>query len=120
MKLNKTNKKLALFSTTIMIISVFTGFIMPVRAEEPLITKDSPVAAGHRHSLAIRDDGTLWAWGANRDGQLGDGTRIGRLESVQVLNLVVPALERVDADHVVAPLVDPVAGREPEPEPEIG
>jgi alpha-tubulin suppressor-like RCC1 family protein len=26
------------------------------------------------HSLAIRSDGTLWAWGANNDGQLGIGT----------------------------------------------
>jgi alpha-tubulin suppressor-like RCC1 family protein len=26
------------------------------------------------HSLAIKDDGTLWAWGSNSCGQLGDGT----------------------------------------------
>ena len=29
---------------------------------------------GSRHSLAITEDGTLWAWGDNRYGQLGDGT----------------------------------------------
>jgi len=29
------------------------------------------VAAGQQHSLALRDDGTVWAWGANGDGQLG-------------------------------------------------
>jgi len=32
------------------------------------------VAAGYYHSLAIKADGTLWAWGDNNHGQLGDGT----------------------------------------------
>ncbi|HEY0713447.1 MAG TPA: hypothetical protein VGF45_12290, partial [Polyangia bacterium] len=32
------------------------------------------IAAGRRHVLAIRFDGTLWGWGANADGQLGLGT----------------------------------------------
>ena len=31
------------------------------------------LAAGHSHSLAIRTDGTLWAWGANYTFQLGLG-----------------------------------------------
>jgi alpha-tubulin suppressor-like RCC1 family protein len=32
------------------------------------------VSAGGLHTLAIRNGGTLWAWGANADGQLGDGS----------------------------------------------
>ncbi len=32
-------------------------------------------AAGFFHSLAVRSDGTVWAWGDNQYGQLGDGTR---------------------------------------------
>ncbi len=32
------------------------------------------VAAGGEHALAITSGGTAWAWGANADGQLGDGT----------------------------------------------
>ena len=35
----------------------------------------SYAAAGYSHTVAIRDDGTLWAWGSNDVGQLGDGTR---------------------------------------------
>jgi alpha-tubulin suppressor-like RCC1 family protein len=31
------------------------------------------VAAGGLHSLALRSDGTVWAWGSNLFGQLGDG-----------------------------------------------
>jgi alpha-tubulin suppressor-like RCC1 family protein len=26
------------------------------------------------HALAVLDDGTLWAWGSNLNGQIGDGT----------------------------------------------
>lgn len=33
------------------------------------------VAAGAFHSLALKRDGTLWAWGQNGAGQVGDGTR---------------------------------------------
>jgi len=32
------------------------------------------VAVGGGHVLALLDDGTVWAWGANSGGQLGDGT----------------------------------------------
>lgn len=32
------------------------------------------VAAGFFHSLAVASDGTVWAWGQNFDGQLGNGT----------------------------------------------
>lgn len=32
------------------------------------------VAAGAYHSLAVKNDGSLWAWGLNVDGELGDGT----------------------------------------------
>jgi alpha-tubulin suppressor-like RCC1 family protein len=32
------------------------------------------VSAGHYHSLALKNDGTVWAWGDNQHGELGNGT----------------------------------------------
>ncbi|MFZ1313275.1 MAG: T9SS type A sorting domain-containing protein [Chitinophagaceae bacterium] len=32
------------------------------------------VSAGYAHTLAIKTDGTLWGWGDNTSGQLGNGT----------------------------------------------
>ncbi|WP_395836206.1 RCC1 domain-containing protein [Cystobacter fuscus] len=45
------------------------------------------VIAGATHSLALRSDGTVWAWGNNDNGQLGDGTTTHRLSPVQVPGL---------------------------------
>ena len=36
------------------------------------------------HSLALKSDGTVWAWGWNAYGQLGDGTTVDRWQPVQV------------------------------------
>ncbi len=45
------------------------------------------VTGGGQHTLALKSDGTVLAWGANFAGQLGDGTFITRLTPVQVSNL---------------------------------
>ncbi len=45
------------------------------------------VAGGHDFSLALEDDGTAWAWGANGFGQLGDGTTTQRITPVPVVSL---------------------------------
>jgi len=34
------------------------------------------VAAGDLHTVALKTDGTLWAWGFNGYGQLGNGTTV--------------------------------------------
>ncbi len=40
----------------------------------PGLTNVVSVAGGYTHSLAVQDDGTLWAWGSNATGQLSTGT----------------------------------------------
>ena len=42
------------------------------------------MSVGNYHTLAIKTDGTLWAWGKNGDGQLGDGTNTNRNTPVQI------------------------------------
>ena len=42
------------------------------------------VAAANNHTVAIKTNGTLWAWGRNNSGQLGDGTNFDRVLPVQV------------------------------------
>ena len=42
------------------------------------------VSEGNSHSMGIRQDGTLWAWGSNANGQLGDGTTTNRTAPVQI------------------------------------
>ena len=34
------------------------------------------IATGHYHSLAVADNGTLWAWGEDSQGQLGNGSNL--------------------------------------------
>jgi len=41
----------------------------------------------HYSGYALKNDGTVWAWGSNEIGQLGDGTTTERRSPVQVKNL---------------------------------
>src|SRR4051812_28767496 len=41
-------------------------------------------AIGNAHTIAIKGDGTLWAWGGNLGGQLGDGTTVNKSAPVQI------------------------------------
>jgi alpha-tubulin suppressor-like RCC1 family protein len=42
------------------------------------------IAAGGEHALALRSDGSVVAWGSNRNGKLGDGTTTDHLTPVAV------------------------------------
>lgn len=51
------------------------------------LTEVVAIAAGGYHGLALKRDGTVWAWGLNVYGQLGDGTTTNRTTPVQVSGL---------------------------------
>lgn len=70
---------------------------------EPLGFRTEPmVAAGGSHTMALRNDGTLWSWGANWDGQLGDGTTIERTNPVRVQGLTNMTAVSAGMGHNVA------------------
>ena len=48
------------------------------------LTDVSAIAGGHYHTIALKSDGTVWAWGNNFHGQLGDNTTTSRHTPVQV------------------------------------
>ncbi|NQX71915.1 RCC1 repeat-containing protein, partial [Paenibacillus alba] len=52
----------------------------------------SAAAAMDGHSVVLKNDGTMWSWGLNTYGQLGDGTVTNRLTAVQVQKNVAPTV----------------------------
>ena len=64
------------------------------------------IAAGSSHSLAVRSDGTVWAWGANDYGRLGDGSTMERWSAVQTQGLVDVVAVAGGAEHSLALLSD--------------
>ena len=42
------------------------------------------IDAGSQHTLALKSDGTVWAWGFNSQGQLGDNSETTRYTPVQI------------------------------------
>jgi alpha-tubulin suppressor-like RCC1 family protein len=58
---------------------------------------DTYYAVGGSHSLALKSDGTVWAWGDNTLGQLGDGSTTRRLSPIMVPGL--SGVVRIDAGH---------------------
>lgn len=53
------------------------------------------VATREAHTLVLKSDGTLWSWGANADGQLGDGTTAMRSAPVAATALAGVTLSAV-------------------------
>lgn len=62
-----------LYKTTPVQVSSLTGIIA--------------IAAGDKHSLFLKNNGTVWAAGSNGAGQLGDGSLLSKIIPVQVSSL---------------------------------
>jgi alpha-tubulin suppressor-like RCC1 family protein len=76
-------------------------------AAVPYLAGAVAIAAGESHSLALKSDGTVWAWGYNGRGQLGYGSYTATSEPVTVQNLQ-PSVVAIDAgdNHSLARMSD--------------
>jgi alpha-tubulin suppressor-like RCC1 family protein len=72
----------------------------PVTRRDYLIT--GAIAARGTHTVALKADGTVWTWGTNSYGELGDGTTDTRVSPVQVPSLTGVAAIAAGANHTLA------------------
>jgi alpha-tubulin suppressor-like RCC1 family protein len=61
-----------------------TDVYVPVQVSGMVGTGAIGIAAGFDHAVAMKTDGTVWTWGGNSNGQLGNGTTTGSVTPVQV------------------------------------
>jgi alpha-tubulin suppressor-like RCC1 family protein len=61
--------------------------VVPIFNPQGDTVKVSAIAAGGGFNLALDKDGNVWAWGANSNGQLGNGNITPSFKPVQVLKL---------------------------------
>ena len=67
---------------------------------------EKSIATGGYHAAALKVDGTVWTWGYNGHGQLGDGTTTSRSSAVQVNALSEAHNVAAGYTHTVALKVD--------------
>lgn len=83
--------------------NTLTTSLFPVQVDQSTgLTGVTAIAAGDYHNLALKTDGTVWAWGANGNGQLGDGNYIDSPVPVQVPGLTGVTAIAAGRDHSLA------------------
>lgn len=70
-------------------------FLSGALAAVPCFGQSGLLAAGDEHALALHADGTVWTWGTNEYGQLGDGTTVDRDRAAPVLQVDGTVLQRI-------------------------
>lgn len=68
----------------------------PIQVEETGFTNVSKIAAGWHHNIALKNDGSLWTWGWNYYGQLGNGN-YGNINEKQSPTQVTTGIINIDA-----------------------
>jgi alpha-tubulin suppressor-like RCC1 family protein len=74
----------------------------PTPSQVSGLTDVVAVAGGNSHSLAVKSDGTVWAWGINDVGQLGNGESGSGLISVTPVQVEDPGDPTTFLQDVVA------------------
>jgi len=82
------------------------------------------VSRGSNHTIVLQESGTLWAWGENSHYQLGDGTRVTRRTTPEIVTviqnvLLYGAIEPPTPSPQPTPTPTPTPIPTPTPLPEI-
>lgn len=92
------------FLTFLPLAALLCALVLPAGAAEE-VGQFQLAAAGSQHTLAIKEDGTLWGWGSNTMGQVGiDTNRTDCPQPTQILSYVT-AVAAGDS-HSLAALAD--------------
>lgn len=59
-------------------------YVVPTPTQIGTNTNWVSVSDGWSHTIALKADGTLWAWGLNENGQLGDNTTVNKITPTQI------------------------------------
>jgi uncharacterized repeat protein (TIGR01451 family) len=78
------------------------SFTTPTPAQIPNFGNVVSIAGGLHHSVALKSDGSVWTWGLNLDGELGDSTT----NTVSTIPLRVSGLITVNS-----PVISPGTGK---------
>ena len=92
---------LAALVTGLSIRLTLLSFAIAIALPLPVFAQ-SKVAGGSAFTLVVKSDGTLWAFGANSDGQLGDNTINARKTPYQIAGLSNIASVAAGGGHVLA------------------
>ena len=90
---NRRNKIIAIAAAVLCAVIIITScaiYFSRKKTEDDKFTATPMLSAGFDHSVALRSDGTVWAWGRGQEGQIGhgvgwDGYRQNRYTPVQVI-----------------------------------
>jgi len=66
------------------------------------LTNITVISAGNSHNLALKSDGTVWSWGQNSEGQLGDGTYTDSPIPTQISGLTNVKTVAAGGHHCIA------------------
>ena len=92
-------KKIKIFAYRLFFLGVLS--LVTISCKESIVPESVPfteIAIGEFYSLAIKSDGTLWAWGHNKYGQLGIG---GGLDEAHIPVLIVTVTQQLQQPNFI-------------------